>query len=170
MDENFIFLGNVKGKDGYTPIKGVDYWTDADKAEIRNYVDEKIGEIDISGDGAKPFETIISIDDGVPNSQSTYNEILQAFRDNFVFHIAIVNNDGGASVMLTSAVYEDGTNIVFTAISDFTSYEVACHPDNTWTLSKNDIVPKTYVDNQIGDIETALESIITKYGLGGDGV
>lgn len=22
------------GKDGYTPIKGVDYWTDADKAEI----------------------------------------------------------------------------------------------------------------------------------------
>lgn len=30
------------GKDGYTPQKGVDYWTDADKAEIKSYVDEAI--------------------------------------------------------------------------------------------------------------------------------
>lgn len=30
------------GEDGYTPQKGVDYWTDADKAEIKNYVDEQI--------------------------------------------------------------------------------------------------------------------------------
>ena len=34
----------VDGKDGYTPIKGTDYWTDADKAEIvaevlANFVD-----------------------------------------------------------------------------------------------------------------------------------
>ena len=28
-----------KGKDGYTPIKGQDYWTDADKAEITAYID-----------------------------------------------------------------------------------------------------------------------------------
>ena len=25
-----------------TPVKGVDYWTDADKAEIKSYVDEAI--------------------------------------------------------------------------------------------------------------------------------
>ena len=30
------------GKDGYTPQKGTDYWTDADKAEIKSYVDEAI--------------------------------------------------------------------------------------------------------------------------------
>lgn len=30
------------GEDGYTPQKGVDYWTDADKAEIKSYVDEAI--------------------------------------------------------------------------------------------------------------------------------
>lgn len=30
------------GKDGYTPQRGVDYWTDADKAEIKQYVDEAI--------------------------------------------------------------------------------------------------------------------------------
>lgn len=30
------------GKDGYTPIRGTDYWTDADKAEIKSYVDDAI--------------------------------------------------------------------------------------------------------------------------------
>lgn len=30
------------GKDGYTPVKGVDYWTEDDKAEIKSYVDEAI--------------------------------------------------------------------------------------------------------------------------------
>lgn len=30
------------GKDGHTPVKGTDYWTDADKAEIKAYVDDAI--------------------------------------------------------------------------------------------------------------------------------
>lgn len=34
--------GEFDGKAGYTPIRGTDYWTDADKAEIRAYVDEAI--------------------------------------------------------------------------------------------------------------------------------
>ena len=28
--------------DGYTPVRGTDYWTDADKVEIKSYVDEAI--------------------------------------------------------------------------------------------------------------------------------
>ncbi len=32
----------AKGADGYTPVRGTDYWTDADKAEIKAYVDEAI--------------------------------------------------------------------------------------------------------------------------------
>lgn len=32
------------GKDGYTPVRGTDYWTDADKEEIRTLVDETTGE------------------------------------------------------------------------------------------------------------------------------
>lgn len=38
---NTFVLNNIemlKGKPGYTPVKGVDYFTDADKAEIREYV------------------------------------------------------------------------------------------------------------------------------------
>ena len=30
------------GRDGATPQRGVDYWTDADKAEIKSYVDDAI--------------------------------------------------------------------------------------------------------------------------------
>lgn len=33
----------LKGKDGYTPVKGTDYWTDEDKAEIQSYIDTQIG-------------------------------------------------------------------------------------------------------------------------------
>lgn len=32
----------IESKDGYTPQKGIDYWTDEDKAEIKSYVDEAI--------------------------------------------------------------------------------------------------------------------------------
>ena len=31
-----------KGEPGYTPVKGTDYWTEEDKAEIKSYVDEAI--------------------------------------------------------------------------------------------------------------------------------
>ena len=30
------------GADGYTPVRGTDYWTETDKAEIRSYVDDAI--------------------------------------------------------------------------------------------------------------------------------
>ena len=30
------------GDDGYTPVRGTDYWTETDKAEIRSYVDDAI--------------------------------------------------------------------------------------------------------------------------------
>lgn len=33
---------NIKGPAGATPVRGTDYWTEADKAEIKGYVDEAI--------------------------------------------------------------------------------------------------------------------------------
>lgn len=35
-------LKGDKGDKGNTPQKGVDYWTEADKAEIKNYVNQQI--------------------------------------------------------------------------------------------------------------------------------
>lgn len=40
--EAVMMAPGQKGEPGNTPQKGVDYWTDADKAEIKNYVDEQI--------------------------------------------------------------------------------------------------------------------------------
>ena len=34
--------GEFDGKDGHSPVRGTDYWTEADKAEIQSYVDEAI--------------------------------------------------------------------------------------------------------------------------------
>lgn len=33
-ENGWINVGNIKGEDGYTPVKGKDYYTDSDKAEI----------------------------------------------------------------------------------------------------------------------------------------
>ena len=35
------FVPSVKGDPGYTPQKGIDYWTTEDKAEIEDYIDER---------------------------------------------------------------------------------------------------------------------------------
>lgn len=35
-------IQGIQGEAGYTPIKGTDYWTAADIAEIKSYVDEAI--------------------------------------------------------------------------------------------------------------------------------
>ena len=32
----------IVGKDGYSPVRGTDYWTPDDIAEIKSYVDEAI--------------------------------------------------------------------------------------------------------------------------------
>ena len=43
---NVIDIPAIKGDNGYTPQKGVDYWTDADKAEIKAYVDQQLGVVE----------------------------------------------------------------------------------------------------------------------------
>lgn len=37
------WLASLNGADGYTPVKGTDYWTAEDKAEIQSYIDTQIG-------------------------------------------------------------------------------------------------------------------------------
>ena len=54
-----------EGKDGYTPQRGVDYYTEEDKAEIKKYIDRQIGAG--GGGGGVYFETdeTLSLVDGV---------------------------------------------------------------------------------------------------------
>ena len=36
----------AKGADGYTPQRGVDYWTEADKQEIQSYITQQLGVVE----------------------------------------------------------------------------------------------------------------------------
>lgn len=42
MDVEGTISGGNSSNDGYTPVKGIDYWTEEDKAEIKSYVDDAI--------------------------------------------------------------------------------------------------------------------------------
>ena len=42
-DGAWVEVPALKGKDGYTPVKGTDYWTADDIAEIQSYIDNQIG-------------------------------------------------------------------------------------------------------------------------------
>ena len=45
---SFAFaFSNLKGADGYTPVRGTDYWTAADIATIQAYIDTELGVISI---------------------------------------------------------------------------------------------------------------------------
>ncbi len=48
------------GKDGYTPVRGVDYWTTKDKAEIKAYIDEGTAGIDEKEDKSQIVEDLVS--------------------------------------------------------------------------------------------------------------
>lgn len=43
-------LGRVAGTDGYTPVRGTDYWTDTDiaaiESDLRDYIDRQMGVIE----------------------------------------------------------------------------------------------------------------------------
>lgn len=41
----FIIQNGSKGDKGDSPVRGTDYWTDADKIEIKNYINETIANI-----------------------------------------------------------------------------------------------------------------------------
>ena len=42
-DGEWVEIPCLKGEDGYTPVKGTDYWTADDIAEIQSYIDNQIG-------------------------------------------------------------------------------------------------------------------------------
>ena len=41
-DQIAAIIASYTGEPGYTPVRGTDYWTDADKAEIKAYIDDAI--------------------------------------------------------------------------------------------------------------------------------
>lgn len=84
-----------KGADGYTPIKGVDYWTAADVAEIYNHVDDKV----------EPIATEVA---ELGNKVDNFDEVVaeKADKSDVVTDVAIngtsIVTDGVANVPVAS--------------------------------------------------------------------
>lgn len=67
----------TNGQDGYTPIKGVDYYTNADKQEMIQEVENDIQEII---DGKQDSMVILSY------GNSTWNDFINAYKKNAVVY------------------------------------------------------------------------------------
>lgn len=39
---NWVAVPSLRGENGYSPIRGKDYWTDEDIAEMKSYMDDEI--------------------------------------------------------------------------------------------------------------------------------
>ena len=155
----------VDGKDGYTPRKGVDYWTDEDKSEIKAYVAPFVVNVEIDRDMETGGYSI--------TSDTTYDDINAAFNNGQTVVVDILD-EGGLYEFRTANVHYGGERLPIIIIAEclLTQYEIVVLDDNTWSVAIVELASKNYVNTrinyQIGDIETALDNIIAKYGLDGD--
>ena len=171
--EKYIDTGvQAEGKDGHTPEKGVDYWTDADKADIKAYVAPLIVNVTVYADGAVELD-------------KTDSEISSAYEDGKAV-LAYVEHHGGNKgdyiisqgeevQILTLVRYEwiTGYKFFFANIDRTNSdayqatylwnegakMDLEGNLDNGWRIKAEALSSKSYVDNQIGDIETALDGL-----------
>lgn len=88
------------GKDGYTPQRGVDYWTEEDQQVIRDYVDEAVGDAGGGGGGGLTELPVASSDElgGVMVGENL-----------------TIDENGRLSVDTTDGVSEDNTRPITSA-------------------------------------------------------
>lgn len=101
------WLASLKGEDGYTPVKGVDYYTEEDIAELLSLLKigtSSISYIDLAASkwtgNASPYSQVVAIDGVTENSKIDLNPSVEQLA---VFHqkdIAFVaeNEDGVVTV------------------------------------------------------------------------
>ncbi len=138
----------IDGKDGYTPQKGVDYWTESDKAEII----EK----------AAPFVvnfTVESDSRSVVASDKTAEQILEAYNNGK--NLLAIANINGAQYQSTNVEIYENDFIHFIIALDRGSYVIWYDGTNPqWYFEDFYNYYESYVDGQIGSINAALDHII----------
>lgn len=108
-------------------------------------------------------------EDGTITSDVTYDDIDEVYKQGKEIFLRISSPDGIITQSYLSVINNE--NALFMHQSGTHHYQIQCNINNGWLLlSGTEFAEKGYVDRQIGDIETTLENIITKYGLGGDSV
>ena len=88
-----------EGKDGYTPQRGKDYWTEEDQQAIRDYVDEAVG--DAGGGGGGLTELPVASADELGGVMVGEN--------------LTIDENGRLSVETTDGVSEDNTRPITSA-------------------------------------------------------
>lgn len=132
----------AKGADGYTPQKGIDYFTEAEKAELLAPAEKKENKID--------FVNFSSDDEHYPTAKAVYEALKSKINP----------------LDLRLSEHENKYLELLPVIADIQAL-LESH-SNDITEIKGDMASKEYVDESIGDVETSLENIIKKYGLGGE--
>lgn len=77
-DGSVVDIPALKGLKGDTPVKGVDYWTEEDKNEIKEYIDTQINTTD--GDNTNLVVVTLLTEDGEQfEADKTFEEITNAY-------------------------------------------------------------------------------------------
>lgn len=200
-------IQGVPGKDGYTPVKGKDYFTAEDIASLG--IDNKVDKEEFYVKTSSYDEYIndlyfitgekVNKENGKGLSSNDFTDEQRVKLE----HINIITDSESSNHyqdterilgFLKAGNYSNGLNIICTgdysyeygllivSPSDYKEavyidpfgyihrFENETFFDEDWVIIGNPYATTTYIDNAIGDVETSLENIIKKYGLGGDGV
>lgn len=111
----------INGADGYTPIKGSDYWTESDKKEINAYISEQIESKDLSGfefvDSISDFEDtnkLYILPDGTiyawaEDYYTPYTNVLPTAKTMTDINVVLKGEDGSAGYLNNYRFVADGT-------------------------------------------------------------
>ena len=178
----------LKGENGYTPVKGTDYFTEAEVAQIKKDAKGDDGyspTVEIDGNSVENGTRVIITDKTgkhefivmngttptkVSELENDAGYVVSESEHTYIGYVSEINqmlvaNDNGltgvygkdVSVLaknITSIRSETGAIAV-----DVSNQRIASLAD---PVDITDAVNKRYVDNVLGDIETALDAIITK--------
>lgn len=100
---NYVLINGVKGEDGYTPVKGVDYYTEEEQEELITTI---VNQINISGDASYVHDQIASSDVWTVNH-------------NLNKHPSVTVVDTGDSVVVGEITYTSLNQVVLTFIAEF---------------------------------------------------
>ena len=134
-------LKGESGQDGYTPVKGTDYWTESDVNEIKDYVDEEIGKIDFSDYATKeeiPDISNLATKDEIPD----ISNLAEKSEIPDISNLAEKSEIPDVSEFATRSELPDVSDFITKEVDDLTNYELKTNTGASIELSINS---STYV-------------------------
>ena len=135
-------IGNIKGP---APVKGTDYWTEEDKAEIKTE--------------AEPLYVTLTVDaSGAPIADKTFKEIKKALDDNK--NVYIKSTTEGATILGAVTLYSD--NILYAYWFDpswYGGYRTIIESDNTITINEIRLIDTIIGNENVVDSPPTVNAV-----------